>query len=66
VLCGSDSPLPALRTSQQVASLCPRAQLHILPGLGHMGPVEQPDVVMPFLPGAAHHGARTTALVSGL
>lgn len=66
VLCGSDSPPPARRTSQLVAHLCPRAELRRLPGLGHMGPVQRPDVVIPLLPGACGHAARATALVSAL
>lgn len=65
VLCGSDSPPPARRTSEIVASLCPRAELRYLPGLGHMGPVDQADIVMPFLPLASAHGARADTPVSG-
>jgi pimeloyl-ACP methyl ester carboxylesterase len=66
VLCGTTSPLPARRVSQLVASLCPRAELRVLPGLGHMGPVEQPEVVLPLLPWGTGHRAPAAAHVSGL
>jgi pimeloyl-ACP methyl ester carboxylesterase len=66
VLCGAESPLPARRTSQRVAGLCPRAELCWLPGLGHMGPVDRPEIVMSLLPWATGHRAHAEALVSSL
>ncbi|MBX3605706.1 MAG: alpha/beta fold hydrolase [Piscinibacter sp.] len=42
VLCGTRSPLPALRVCVRLVQACPAARLVRLDGLGHLGPIEAP------------------------
>lgn len=49
VLCGTRSPLPALRVAERLAQACPAATLVRLEGLGHLGPIEAPARVAPQL-----------------
>lgn len=49
VLCGTRSPLPALRVSERLVQACPGATLVRFEGLGHLGPIEAPARVAPQL-----------------
>lgn len=46
LLSGTQSPQPALRVVDRLAQVLPGAQRTCLPGLGHMGPVQDPVRVM--------------------
>ena len=46
LLCGTESPAPALRVVDRLAQLWPGARRTRLVGLGHMGPVQDPARVM--------------------
>jgi pimeloyl-ACP methyl ester carboxylesterase len=45
VMCGDSDALTPLACSQQIASLVPQAQLHVVPRCGHMLTMERPDFV---------------------
>lgn len=45
LLCGTGSPLPALRVTELLAQTLPNATLERLDGLGHLGPIEAPQRV---------------------
>lgn len=45
LLCGTRSPLPALRVTELLAQTLPHAGLERLDGLGHLGPIEAPQRV---------------------
>ena len=47
MMVGMDSPEVAQRTANLIAKNIPGAELAMLPGLGHMGPVQDPDWVNP-------------------
>lgn len=66
ILSGEDGPLSGRHISRLMLRLLPRAELQILPGVGHMGPVTRPELVNPLIAGfVARHSAdevRTAAL----
>lgn len=45
VMCGEDDRLTPPEKSRQIAALCPRARLVMVPRCGHMLTMERPDVV---------------------
>jgi pimeloyl-ACP methyl ester carboxylesterase len=45
VLCGEDDQLAPARHSREIAQLCPRSRLVMVPRCGHMLTMEQPQVV---------------------
>jgi poly(3-hydroxyoctanoate) depolymerase len=49
VLCGDDDPVTPRVNHKVIAALIPRAQLHTVPGGGHLVLIDSPDLVAPVI-----------------
>lgn len=49
LLAGEDDLMVPPRLSQEVAGLCPGAQVQIVPGTGHLSHIEQPDLCQEYM-----------------
>ena len=57
ILAGDQSPVAERRVCEVLADVIPGAELVVLPGLGHMGPLVRPDLVNPRIAAHLRRGA---------
>ncbi|UXX96661.1 alpha/beta hydrolase [Streptomyces sp. AD2-2] len=58
VVAGEEDELVSLAESRAAADALPRGRLVVLPGVGHLPPLEDPDAVTRLLAGLTEEGAR--------
>ena len=49
IACGERDRITPLSWSQHMVEVCPTAQLHVIPGAGHLAPFEAPETIAGFI-----------------